>query len=336
MFAFAPILLCVPVLQSAPGEKTAAPPPLVVAHRGASGALPEHTLPAVAYAHALGADYIEQDVVLTRDGVPVVLHDIYLDATTDAAAVFPGRAAAGAAPGERYPVFDLTLAEIKTLRASERFDPATGRPVFPRRFPVRTGDFEVPTLAEELELIAGLNRSTGRRAGVFPELKRPAEHAAAGLDLAPAALRVLADFGYADRDDRCYVQCFDFDELKRVRGELGCDLKLVRLTVPGERLTTADLEETTATCDGLGPPLTDALRFVSYDFQSTGLIERATAAGLAVFPWTARFDALPPASADRRGFADLHAAAFGAGAAGIFTDFPGRTAAALRRAGTSR
>ena len=330
MFASALILLCVS-LQQAPAEKAAAPPPLVIAHRAASGALPEHTLPAVAYAHAAGADYIEQDVVLTRDGVPVVLHDIYLDATTDVAEVFPDRAAADAAPGERFPVFDFTLAEVKRLRVSERFDPATGRAVFARRFPVRTGDFEVPTLAEELELIAGLNRSTGRRVGAFPELKRPAEHAAAGLDLAPAVLRVLADFGYEDRDDRCFVQCFDFDQLKRLRNELGCDLKLVRLAQPGERMTDAALAETAGTCDGFGPPLSDSLRFVSYDYQSTGLIERATAAGLAVFPWTARFDALPPASADPRGFADLHDAAFRAGAAGIFTDFPGRTAAIARR-----
>ena len=306
-----------------------APPPaapLVVAHRGASGVLPEHTLPAVAYAHAAGADYVEQDVVLTRDGVPVVLHDIYLDATTDAAAVFPDRAVPDAPPGERYPVFNFTLEEVKRLRASERVDPATGRAAFPRRFPPRTGDFEVPTLAEELELIRGMNRSSLRRVGVFPELKDPAAHAAAGLDLAAATLRVLAEFGYEDRGDRCYVQCFDFDESKRVRGELGCDLKLVRLTAPGEVLSDADLAATAAVCDGLGPPLSAALAFESYRFRSRGLIERAAAAGLAAFPWTARRDALPGAAADPAGFADLHRAVFDAGAAGIFTDFPGASA----------
>ena len=330
MFAFALVLLSAPA-QQAPADPKIAPPPLVIAHRAASGVLPEHTLPAVAYAHAAGADYIEQDVVLTRDGVPVVLHDIYLDATTNAAEVFPGRAAAGAAAGARFPVFDFTLAEIKTLRASERFDPATGRAVFPRRFPPHAGDFEVPTLAEELELIAGLNRATDRRVGVFPELKRPADHAAAGLDLAPAVLRVLADFGYTARGDRCFVQCFDFGELKRLRGELGCDLKLVRLTLPGETLSDAELAATAGTCDGLGPPLSAALRFENYLYRSTGLTERAAAAGLAAYPWTARFDAQPPASADAAGFRDLHDAAFAAGAAGIFTDFPGRTAALLRR-----
>ena len=89
-------------------------------------------------------------MVLTRDGVPVVLHDLYLDATTDVAEVFPNRADPAAEPGRRYSVLNFTLAEVKRLRASERFDPATGAAVFPRRFPAHTGDFEVPTLAEEL------------------------------------------------------------------------------------------------------------------------------------------------------------------------------------------
>ena len=333
--AYAAALLLAGPVQDA-GSTPPARDPVVIAHRGASGVLPEHTLPAVAYAYAAGADYIEQDVVLTRDGVPVVLHDIHLDATTDAADVFPDRAAPNAPPGRRYPVFDFTLAEIKTLRARERVDPKTGRPAFPRRFPAGLGDFEVPTLAEELALIRGLNRSAGRRVGVFPELKKPAEHAAAGLDLAPAVLKVLAGRGYTDRDDRCYVQCFDFAELKRVRDDLGCDLKLVRLSKPGEVLTDADLAATAAVCDGYGPPLSAALRFESYLYRSTGLTERASAAGLAVFPWTARRDALPPASADLAGFYDLHEAAFDAGAAGIFTDFPAESAAMVEKWGRRR
>jgi glycerophosphoryl diester phosphodiesterase len=92
--------------------------PLVIAHRGASGYLPEHTLAAKAYAHALGADFIEQDLVLTKDDVPVVLHDIYLDTVTDVAVRFPERKRADG----RFYVIDLTLAELKQLRVTERFN----------------------------------------------------------------------------------------------------------------------------------------------------------------------------------------------------------------------
>ena len=329
----APLLLAA-VLQDPPAPAPAAEP-LVVAHRGASGLLPEHTLEAVAAAHALGADYLEADAVLTSDGVPVVLHDIYLDATTNVAAVFPGRAVPGAPPGRRFRVFDFSLEEVKRLKARERVDPATGRPVFPRRFPVGAAAFEVPTLAEELALVRGLNRSArrgpGAGAGVMVELKDPAAHRAAGLDLAPAVLRVLGAAGYEDRGDRCYVQCFDIAELRRVRGELGSDLKLLRLTRAGERLTDEDLAATAELCAAVGPPLRDCLRFRNYLYESTGLIERAAAAGLAVFPYTARADALPAAAQDAAGFYILHEAALGAGAAGLFTDHPGRTAAAFAR-----
>ena len=92
--------------------------PLVIAHRGASAYLPEHTLPAVAMAHAMGADYIEQDVVLSRDEVPIILHDVVLEHTTDVAVQFPGRARADG----HYYVTDFSLAEIKQLQVGERRD----------------------------------------------------------------------------------------------------------------------------------------------------------------------------------------------------------------------
>ncbi|QDT14448.1 glycerophosphodiester phosphodiesterase family protein [Alienimonas californiensis] len=304
--------------------------PIVIAHRGASGLLPEHTTQAVAVAHALGADYIEQDVVLTRDGVPIVLHDLHLDATTNVAEVFPDRAAPNAPPGRRYSALDFTLAEIKTLRVSERFDPKTGRAVFPSRFPPHTGEFAVPTLAEELDLIAGLNAASGRTVGIYPELKRPAEHAAAGLDLAAAVLRTLAERGYTTRDDRCFLQCFDLKELKRVRHELGCELNLVYLTSSAPK-SDAEWAEIVAVCDGFGPAWPAVVRFEEGALRSTGLAERARAAGLAVHPWTARFDAMPAGQEGEAGFAALHEALIAAGATGLFSDFPGRSARLLRR-----
>src|SRR5262245_24187713 len=122
--------------------------PFVIAHRGASGYLPEHTIAAKAYAHALGADYLEQDVVLSKDDVPVVLHDVYLDTVTDVAKRFPDRKRADG----RFYALDFTLAELKQLRVTERFDVRTGQPVYPKRFPAAQSSFQISTLEEELQL----------------------------------------------------------------------------------------------------------------------------------------------------------------------------------------
>src|SRR5687767_9176819 len=99
--------------------------PIVIAHRGASGYLPEHTLEAAAYAHALGADFIEQDVVLSKDDVLVVTHDIHVDTTTDVAARYPDRKRADG----RYYAIDFTWEELKALRVHERVNETTGQPV---------------------------------------------------------------------------------------------------------------------------------------------------------------------------------------------------------------
>ena len=125
--------------------------PVVIAHRGASGHVPEHTLPAKALAYAMGADYLEQDVVATRDGELVVLHDIYLDRVSDIAARFADRARADG----RFYVRDFDLAEIKTLKVKERVN-ADGTRVYPGRFDSTDEIFRVQTFAEELEFIAEL------------------------------------------------------------------------------------------------------------------------------------------------------------------------------------
>jgi len=103
---------------------------VIIAHRGASGYLPEHTLPAKALAYAMGADFLEQDVVATRDDQLVVLHDIYLDRVTNVAERFPGRAREDG----RYYARDFDLGEMRTLKVTERLD-AGGLPVYPHRFP---------------------------------------------------------------------------------------------------------------------------------------------------------------------------------------------------------
>ncbi|MEM8796213.1 MAG: glycerophosphodiester phosphodiesterase [Pseudomonadota bacterium] len=296
----------------------------IIAHRGASGYLPEHTLEAKAMAHAMGAQFIEQDLVLTRDDVPIVLHDKLLDTVTNVAALFPDRAR----DDGRFYAIDFTLEEIRQLAVNERIDLTTGKPVFPSRFPTSFSSFKVPTLEEELELIAGLNRSTGRKAGIYPEIKAPAFHRSEGKDISRIVLNILAKHGYSTIEDPIFLQCFDFNETKRIRNELGYKGRLVQLIAENAwqespdvdfdyLRTEAGLREVAEVADGIGPWLNHIL---DQDLKPTGLVEVAQSAGLAVHPYTLRADALPHTASDHNTV--LEAILFGAGADGIFTDFP--------------
>ena len=204
---------------------------VVVAHRGASGYLPEHTLEAKAMAYAMGADYIEQDVVMTKDDELIVIHDITLDRTTDVAEKFPSRARAD---GRHYAI-DFTLAEIRTLALSEGAYMVNGerQQGYKSRFPMGKSNFRIATLAEELELIQGLNVSTGKDIGIYPEIKSPEFHLAEGKDLGRAVVATLKAYGYTGKQDKVFLQTFSWDEVKRLRDELlpeaGIDLKLVML-----------------------------------------------------------------------------------------------------------
>ncbi|HVS22519.1 MAG TPA: glycerophosphodiester phosphodiesterase family protein, partial [Gammaproteobacteria bacterium] len=166
--------------------------PIVIAHRGASGYLPEHTLEAKALAFGLGADYLEQDVVATRDAELVVLHDPYLDDVTDVAERFPGRRRED---GRHYAI-DFDLVELRQLAVSERRRSGSRGARFPARFPPETAIFRIATLEEELALISGLNRSTGRNVGIYPEIKHPQWHREHGIDLARLLIDKLYAHGY--------------------------------------------------------------------------------------------------------------------------------------------
>lgn len=298
---------------------TGAAAPLVIAHRGASGYLPEHTLPAKAMAHAQAADFIEQDVVLTRDDVPVVLHDVFLDAVSDVAERYPGRARAD---GRHYAI-DFTLEELRSLRLFERCDPKTGRPAYPGRFPPRTGSFRIATLEEELDLLDGLARSTGRRAGIYPEIKQPAWHRREGHDPTPIIAEVLRRRGLDAREAACFVQCFEAEELERLRTALGWRGRLVLLVGeapdegPDPLLAPGALTEVAKVVDGIGPPL---MRVVNADGRPTGLVAAAHAAGLAVHAYTFRVDRLPAFAASPE--ESLQRLVNDAAVDGLFSDFP--------------
>lgn len=294
---------------------------VIIAHRGASGYLPEHTLEAAAMAYALGADFIEQDVVLTKDGMPVVLHDIYLDLTTNIREIFPQRAR----PDGRWYAIDFTLAEIKKLQVSERVKPGTTTAAFPTRFPVGKSDFEIPTLAEEIELIQGLNISTGRSVGIYPELKQPAFHTREGYDIGKIVLDMLAKYGYEGPGANVYVQCFEPDYTQRLRQELGTQLPLIQLIGAGRvydvLVTAAGLDLIASYANGIGPALS---RIVSEKAGKAGeiseLVTQAHKRGLVVHPYTFRQDELPPYI---QNFDELiRLFFFEIGVDGGFTDFP--------------
>jgi glycerophosphoryl diester phosphodiesterase len=292
-------------------------------------------------AHAMQADFLEQDVVLTKDDVPIVLHDIFLDAVTNVASVFPERRRENG----RYYALDFTLDEIKRLRVTERIDLRTGAAVFPNRFPAWSGDFRVSTLAEELELIAGLNRSTGRIAGVYTEVKLPAWHREQGRDPSRLVIEELATAGYRGSAAPAFVQCFDFEELRRMRDELGCDLPLVQLigsnASPDARgdfdlmCQESGLREIAGVAAGIGPSLDRVLQRVPAGHGSriapTELTRLAHTHGLVVHAFTLRADTLPPGIAE---IDQLHEALFSdARIDGVFTDFPDRTRDWLRSRG---
>ncbi len=303
--------------------------PVVIAHRGASGYLPEHTLPAKALAYAMGADYVEQDVVATADDELIVLHDIHLDRVTDVKQHFPRRQR----DDGRFYVRDFTLEEIRTLNVHER-ENADGLPVYPGRFRSGQEKLRIQTFAQELQFISELIKSVGRPVGIYPEIKRPAWHREEGVDITPGLLKVLADSGYATQHDPVYVQCFDAAELRRIRNALGSDLKLIQLIGENdwaESRTDYDflrsargLRRLARTVDGIAPWVNRLYRRRVSDGRlcDSGLVARAHDAGLAVHPYTFRADDLPPGFDT---FAELvRFVSNELNVDGLFTDFPDR------------
>ncbi|MDY6812838.1 MAG: glycerophosphodiester phosphodiesterase [Pseudomonadota bacterium] len=285
---------------------------IVIAHRGASGYLPEHTLEAYALAYGMGADYIEPDLVMTHDGVLIALHDIHLEGTTDVEAVFPDRAREDG----RWYAADFTLAEIKQLSVEEREDGANGARVFPQRFPDDAEGFTVPTFEEMIRLVQGLNAVTGCDVGIYPETKLPAFHDAEGLAMEQTLLTTLAEYGYRGRDARVFVQSFDPANLQEMRFELGTDLPLVQLISGGQQELTepAALRRIATYADGIGPSKT------LIEDSAGALVAAAHALDLLVHPYTFRADALPGQYQSLR--QELAQFYFGYGVDGLFTDQP--------------
>jgi glycerophosphoryl diester phosphodiesterase len=246
---------------------------VVIAHRGASGERPEHTLESYGLAIEEGADYIEPDLVMTRDGVLVARHENEIGGTTDVAQhpEFAARQRTQTIDGETLRGWfteDFTLAELKTLRARERL------PALRPQNCAFDGQFTVPTFEEILQLAVDAGRRRGgSRIGVYPETKHPAHFRAIGLPLEQAVLDVLQRHGYAAAGSPVVIQSFDPRNLRQLRGMTG--LTLVQLL----EHELKDLAEIAEYADGIG---------IAKSLASEEGIRAAHAHNLKVHVWTFR------------------------------------------------
>ena len=286
----------------------------IIAHRGASGYLPEHTLESKKMAHEMNADYIEQDVVLSKDNVPIIIHDVYLDDVTDVATKFPKKHRENG----RFYVVDFTFDELQKLQVYERFNPKTEKQIYPNRYPTKTGNFKINSLQQEIELIQKLNKETGKNIGIYPEIKNPKFHLKEGKDISKIVLKVLSDYGYNTKKDNCILQCFDAKELERIRVELKSELFLVQLMQ--FKSETKKLNHFATYADGIGPWYKQILdKKINQNWTFTSLVSDAHKLGLKVHPYTFRADALGEFSS----FDELlQTLLFNANVDGVFTDFP--------------
>jgi glycerophosphoryl diester phosphodiesterase len=338
--------------------------PLVIGHRGASGYLPEHTLEAYRLAIKLGADYIEPDLVATKDGVLIARHEPDITNSTDVAdhPEFADRKTTktvDGVPTEGWFASDFTLAEIKTLGAKQT---RAGRPT---EF---DGKFKVPTLQEVIDLAkrsprgvvakrgSREGRGGGLRVGIYPETKHPTYHQQLGLPLEDRLVTVLKRNGLSRKNAPVFIQSFEQANLKQLNGMT--PVRLVQLvdandtdangdptyappfdrpydwTVAGRTdlfsyfATDAGLAEIKTYADGIGPW---KVYIVGTDpagniKKTTDLIERAHARGLLVHTWTFRDDAFP--SAYTGGPIEEYLRFYRLGIDGVFSDFPGTAWAA--------
>jgi glycerophosphoryl diester phosphodiesterase len=291
--------------------------PSIIAHRGACAYLPEHSRGAKALAYAMGADFLEQDVIATRDGELVVLHDLFLDAVCDVREKFAGRARAD---GLHY-CFDFDLAELRTLRFHERIDLTSRRARYPSRYPPDVGWFGVVTLAEEIIFAESLNRSTTRNVGIYPEIKNPEWHLEQGFDLGAAVVDALDAAGYVGQGKKIYLQCFDPQTLRAARTRAHDGLPIIQLVGSAMAADRQALKTIAEYADGIGPSLKHIYKGRDSDGEPilSDLVDEAHALGLVVHPYTHRADDLPEGIASSDELLDLLVGRLGVD--GVFTDF---------------
>lgn len=272
MTEFARPSIAVLVIAAACASPEPAPPgPLLIAHRGASAYAPEHTLQAYELGIEQGADFIEPDLQITRDGVLIALHDVTLDRTTDVEEVFPDRfreIERGDETLRRWFAVDFTLDEIRRLDAGSWFGP-------------EFAGARIPTFTEVIEIARG-------RAGIFPETKAPEVYAEEGFSMERLVIEELAHHGLerrgTDADTPVIVQSFSAESLRILREEWDSDLPMTFLiggSAGARWLTEEGLREVATFATGIGPAKQLLL-------DRPGVVDAAHAAGLTVVPYTFR------------------------------------------------
>ncbi len=312
--------------------------PLVIGHRGASGERPEHTLASYRRAIEVGADFIEPDLVMTRDHVLVARHENEISGTTDVAdhPEFAARKTTKKIDGERVTGWfteDFTLAELKTLRARERLGDL--RP----QNRAYDGQFQIPTFAEILALAA----TTHGRVGVYPEIKHGTYFDGLGMNMEAPLLTALKKAGYTKKTDPVFIQSFEVGNLQRLRK--ATKLRLVQLIDgsghPADRpdlsstamVTPAGLAEIARYADAVG--VTKSLIVprdgMGRSMAATTLVSDAHKAGLKVHVWTFRAEnAFLPLELRQGSDAAAHGNLgaelkqfYALGVDGVFSDYPG-------------
>lgn len=335
--AFGAAIFSAPAIADGHTEGTAmSQRPIIIAHRGASGERPEHTLAAYELAIDLGADYIEPDLVVTKDLQLVSRHENELSGTTDVASreEFEDRRRTKNIEGQQVAGWfaeDFTLAELRTLRARERVGnirPASA---------MYNGLYQVPTFAEIVNLVRAKEAETGRTIGLYPELKHPTLILETeGIDMVDLLVRELRQHGLDGADAPVFVQIFEVGPLQRLNQRIDTPLVLLMRPEGGpydepdmrwaDMMSPTGLAEIAEYADGIGPWLGYIVD--SSTMQPTTLVADARAAGLQVHPWTLRKENgfLPPSlqgeggpSADGQ-YQRLWSAAIASGADGFFTD----------------
>lgn len=310
-------------------------PPIVIAHRGASGLRPEHTLAAYDLAIDQGADFIEPDLVPTKDDVLVARHENAIADTTDVAdhSEFASRRTTKTIDGHSLTgwfVEDFTLAELKTLRAKERL---------PKLRPANTaydGRFEIPTLAEIIALAKRRSAETGRTIGIYPETKHPTYFAGIGHPTDLLLVAQLKAAGWDSATAPVFIQSFEVKNLERLHAVTR--VRLIQL-IDGEggpadaaqpsyaaMITPAGLKAVAGYAYGIGPNK----GMLWAGTTPSPLVADAHEAGLRVHPWTYRAENMFVPDRFRRGtepaaHADIAAeidAGLAQGIDGFFTDFP--------------
>ncbi len=316
---------------------------IVIAHRGASGYLPEHTLESKALAYMMGADYLEQDLAMSQDNHLIVIHDIYLDRLTDVAEKFPEKVR----DDGRFYVIDFTLEEIKSLNFSEGFIIENGKKVqeYKNRFPMFSSTFKLHTFEEEIEFIQGLNKTMGKNVGIYVETKAPWFHKQHNKDISKAALEVLKKYGYTKKEHKVFFQTFDFPDLKYVHESLfpkyNMDIKTILLYAYNSwqetyeyknnswqlfdyepLMTNEGMQEVAKYAAGTGPSydmVIDKEKSTLGNIIVTDFVKNSHKNNMVCHPYTVRKDKLPFYAANIDEL--FYALYYKAEVDGLFTDF---------------